>query len=53
MFDASIAPSAAPAPTSVCNSSMNRMICPSDSGDFLEHSFQAVFKFAAILGSRN
>ena len=27
MFEASIAPSAAPAPTSVCSSSMNRMIC--------------------------
>ena len=27
MLDASIAPSAAPAPTSVCSSSMNRMIC--------------------------
>ena len=31
MFEASIEPSAAPAPTSVCSSSMNRMICPSDS----------------------
>ena len=29
MFAASVAPSAAPAPTSVCNSSMNRMILPS------------------------
>src|ERR1700730_2049988 len=29
MFDASMAPSAAPAPTNVCSSSMNRMICPS------------------------
>src|SRR6266436_2662052 len=31
MLDASMAPSAAPAPTSVCSSSMNRMICPSAS----------------------
>jgi hypothetical protein len=30
-FEASIAPSAAPAPTTVCSSSMNRMIRPSDS----------------------
>ena len=29
MFEASIDPSAAPAPTSVCNSSINKMICPS------------------------
>ena len=29
MFAASVAPSAAPAPTSVCNSSMNKMILPS------------------------
>src|SRR6266542_3070779 len=28
MFDASTEPSAAPAPTMVCSSSMNRMICP-------------------------
>src|SRR6266403_915491 len=28
MFEASIAPSAAPAPTKVCSSSMKRMICP-------------------------
>ena len=31
MFEASIAPSAAPAPTTVCSSSMKRMICPSAS----------------------
>src|ERR1700733_5212534 len=31
MFEASIDPSAAPAPTSVCSSSMKRMIWPSDS----------------------
>ena len=31
MLEASIAPSAAPAPTSVCSSSMNRMISPSAS----------------------
>ena len=31
MFEASIAPSAAPAPTKVCNSSMNRTILPCES----------------------
>ncbi len=40
MLEASIAPSAAPAPTSVCNSSMNRMIRPSDS----VISFSTAFK---------
>ena len=37
MLAASCAPSAAPAPTSVCSSSMNRMIFPSRGGDLLEH----------------
>src|SRR6266404_4901812 len=40
MLEASIAPSAAPAPTSVCNSSMNRIICPSAS----ETSFSTAFR---------
>ena len=33
MFDASIDPSAAPAPTTVWSSSMNRMTLPSESDD--------------------
>ena len=40
MLDASIAPSAAPAPTSVCSSSMKRMICPCESSI----SFRTAFK---------
>ena len=43
------APSAAPAPTIVCSSSMNRMISPSRVGDLLEERLEPVFKFAAIL----
>ena len=39
MFEASIEPSAAPAPTSVCSSSMKRMICPSDSVTSLRTAF--------------
>ncbi len=39
IFEASIEPSAAPAPTSVCSSSMNRIICPSD----CEISFSTAF----------
>ncbi|OPY20815.1 MAG: hypothetical protein A4E23_01041 [Methanomethylovorans sp. PtaU1.Bin073] len=34
-FPASMAPSVAPAPTMVCSSSMNRIICPSDSATSL------------------
>src|SRR5713101_5202138 len=40
MLEASIEPSAAPAPTSVCNSSMNRIICPSD----CDISFSTAFR---------
>ena len=39
MFDASAAPSAAPAPTMVCNSSMNKMICPSASVTSFKKAF--------------
>ena len=39
MLPASIAPSALPAPTTVCNSSMNRMTCPS----CFERSFSTAF----------
>ena len=48
MFDASIAPSAAPAPTSVCSSSMNRMIFAFGLFDFLEDGLQTIFELAAI-----
>ena len=40
MLEASIAPSAAPAPTSVCSSSMNRMICPCDSSISFSTAFR-------------
>ena len=49
MLEASIAPSAAPAPTTVCSSSMNRMICPADVGDLLEHGLQPLLELAAVL----
>ena len=48
MFEASMAPSAAPAPTRVCSSSMKRMICPLRVFDFFQHGLEAVFEFAAI-----
>ena len=48
-FAASLPPSAAPAPTTVCSSSMNRMIAAGAGFDFLQHGLQAVFEFAAEL----
>ena len=39
MFEASIEPSAAPAPTMVCSSSMKRMILPCDSSTSLRTCF--------------
>ena len=39
IFEASIAPSAAPAPTRVCSSSMNRTICPCASSISLSTAF--------------
>ncbi len=51
MLPASMAPSAAPAPTTVCISSMNRMISPAADGDLFEHRFQALFELAAVLGA--
>ena len=48
---ASTAPSAAPAPTIVCSSSMNRMIWPSASCDLLEHGLEPVLELAAVLGA--
>ena len=50
---ASMEPSALPAPTTVCNSSMNRMIVPSADLDFFEHRFQALFEFAAKFRARD
>ena len=49
MFDASIEPSDAPAPTTVCSSSMNRMTCPCGVGDLLEHRLQPLLELAAVL----
>ena len=50
MLPASMAPSAAPAPTTVCSSSMNRMICALGVGDLLEHRLEPVLELAAVLG---
>jgi hypothetical protein len=47
--EASMEPSAAPAPTRVCISSMNRMTCPR-LFDLLEHRLEAVLELAAVLG---
>ena len=49
MFDASIEPSAAPAPTTVCSSSMKRMTWPCGVGDLLEHRLQPLLELAAVL----
>ena len=51
MFEASIDPSAAPAPTTVWSSSMNRMTWPSRVGDLLEHRLQPLLELAAVLGA--
>ena len=53
MLDASIEPSAAPAPTTVCSSSMKRTIRPSASVDLLEHGLQALLELAAVLRARD
>src|SRR4051812_18394778 len=45
---ASIAPSAAPAPTRLWSSSMNRMMSPRW-GDLLHHLLQALLELAAVL----
>ena len=50
-LEASIAPSALPAPTSVCISSMNRMISPCGRGDFLQHGLQPLLELAAVFGA--
>ena len=50
-LEASIAPSALPAPTSVCISSMNRMISPLARGDFVQHGLQPLLELAAEFGA--
>ena len=45
-----MAPSLAPAPTTVCSSSMNRMMLPVRVGDLLEHRLQPLLELAAVLG---
>ena len=47
-LDASIAPSARPAPISVCISSMNRMIWPSRGLDLLQDGLQPLLELAAV-----
>ena len=49
MFDASIDPSAAPAPTTVCSSSMKRIDLALRVGDLLEHGLQPLLELAAVL----
>jgi hypothetical protein len=44
-----MAPSAAPAPTTVCSSSMKRMIWPFRLGDLLEHGLEPLLELAAVL----
>ena len=46
---ASTAPSAAPAPTIVCSSSMKRITWPCGLGDLLEHGLEPVLELAAVL----
>ena len=50
---ASIEPSPLPAPTTVCNSSINKNDPASRFDDFLENRLEPFFKFAAILGPGN
>ena len=52
MLEASIAPSALPAPTSVCSSSMKRMISPSAGGDLRQHGLQPLLELAADTSRR-
>ena len=47
-LEASIAPSARPAPTSVCISSMNRMTSPCGGLDLLQHRLQPLLELAAV-----
>ena len=50
MLPASIAPSAAPAPTIVCSSSMKVTTCPFESVISFKHRLQALLELAAVLG---
>ena len=49
MLPASTAPSAAPAPTIVCSSSMNVMISPSGVRDLLQDGLESLLELAAVL----
>ena len=51
MFEASSDPSDAPAPTTVCSSSMKRTTRPCDVDDLLEHRLQPLLELAAVLGA--
>jgi hypothetical protein len=53
MLEASIAPSAAPAPTIVCSSSMKMMISALEAPDLLHHALHALLELAAILRARH
>ena len=46
-----MAPSAAPAPTTVCSSSMNRITSPCGFLHLFENRLQSLFKLAAELGA--
>ena len=52
-LEASIAPSALPAPISVCISSMKRMMPPSEDLDLLQHRLKPLFELAAIFRAGN
>ena len=53
MLPASIAPSAAPAPTTVCSSSMKSRIRPSAALTSLQHRLQPLLELAAVLRARD
>ncbi len=51
-LEASVDPSAAPAPTIVCSSSMNRMIWPSDFTTSFDHGLQPLLELTAEFRGR-
>ena len=51
MLPASIAPSAAPAPTTVCSSSTNSRMRPSAALHLVEHGLEPLLELAAVLGA--
>ena len=53
MLPASTAPSAPPAPTIVCSSSMNVTTSPSESDDLLEDGLEPLLELAAVLRARD